>query len=124
MNRAKQTKAQLIQEVAALCQRITELEAADTTRKQTEEALQEYQARYRILFEHSNEPMLMLSLDGRFTSVNRAVASVLGWSREELLGRHYSLVATPVSLAQWDERTRRALADVRLPRIFESEVSC
>ena len=122
MNKAKQTKPQLIQEVVALRQRMAELAVADTARKQAEGALREYQARYRILFEYSNDPMLTLSLDGRFTSVNRAMAAMLGWSREELLGRHYSMVATPASLAQWDEHTRRALVGARLPRIFESEI--
>jgi PAS domain S-box-containing protein len=108
--------------VTALRQRIAELEAADTVRKQTEETLRQYQALYRSLFEHSNDPMLTLSLDGKFTSVNRAMVSMLGWSREELVGRHYSMLATPATLAQWDGRIRRALAGERLPQIFESEI--
>jgi PAS domain S-box-containing protein len=122
MNRAKQTKAQLIQEVTTLRQRIADLKAADAVCQQTEETLRQYQMLYRSLFEYSNDPMLTLSLEGRFTSVNRAMISMLGWSREELIGCHYSVVATPAALAQWDGRTRRALAGERLPPTFESEI--
>jgi PAS domain S-box-containing protein len=64
----------------------------------------------------------MITLDGVFTGVNRAMEAMLGWSREELIGCHYSKVATPGSLRQWDERTRRALAGEHLPRIFETEI--
>jgi PAS domain S-box-containing protein len=48
--------------------------------------------------------------------------TLLGRSRDEVVGHHYSLVSTPHSLAQWDERTRRSLAGERLPRIFETEL--
>jgi PAS domain S-box-containing protein len=122
MESGEKTPEHLLQELAALRQRIAELEAANTTRTRLEETLQEYKEHYRILFEHSNDPMLTLSLDGTFTSVNRAMQDMLGWSREELIDQHYSIVATPTSLAQWDERTRQALAGERLPRIFESEI--
>jgi PAS domain S-box-containing protein len=93
-----------------------------TERKRTTEALQASEARYRDLFENSNDAMSMITLDGTFLSLNRACEALLGWPRKELIGRHYSLVSTPATLVQWDERTRRALAGERLPRIFETEV--
>jgi PAS domain S-box-containing protein len=92
-----------------------------TERKRVIEALQVSEARYRDLFENSNDAMTMITLDGTFLSMNRAFEVLLGWPREELMGRHYSLVATPAALVQWDERTRCALAGKRLPRIFETE---
>jgi PAS domain-containing protein len=73
---------------------------------QTLEALRASEARYRGLFENSNDAMTMITLDGTFLSLNRAFEALLGWPREELRGRHYSLVATPATLVQWDERTR------------------
>jgi PAS domain S-box-containing protein len=93
-----------------------------TERRRTMEALQASEARYRGLFENSNDAMTMITLDGTFLSLNRACEALLGWPRGELIGRHYSLVATPATLVQWDERTRRALAGERLPKIFETEV--
>jgi two-component system cell cycle sensor histidine kinase/response regulator CckA len=77
-----------------------------TERKRATEALQASEARYRGLFENSNDAMTMITLDGTFLSLNRAFEALLGWPREELRGRHYSLVATPATLVQWDERTR------------------
>ncbi|GIX48515.1 MAG: hypothetical protein KatS3mg131_2726 [Candidatus Tectimicrobiota bacterium] len=122
METATERERQLMEELAALRRRVQELEAAVAAHAHAQEALQEYKALYEILFEHSNDPMLMLSLDGIFLRVNRAMADMLGWPREALIGRHYGLVATEASLRQWDERTRRALAGERLPRIFESEI--
>jgi PAS domain S-box-containing protein len=46
---------------------------------------------------------------------------MLGWSREEVIGQHYSTFVTPASVALGQERTRRFLAGERLPSIFEGE---
>jgi len=89
---------------------------------QTIEALQASEARYRDLFENSNDAMTTVTRDGIFMSVNRAFEALLDRSREELIGHHYSMVAAPVSLVQWDEHIRRALAGERLPGIFEPEI--
>jgi PAS domain S-box-containing protein len=56
---------------------------------QTIEALQASEARYRDLFENSNDAMTTVTLDGIFMSVNRAFEALLGRSREELIGHHY-----------------------------------
>ncbi len=44
-------------------------------------------------------------LDGRFASLNPAWSGVLGWDRQQLVGRHYSTLVHPDDL----ERTHRAL---------------
>ncbi len=52
--------------------------------------------RYRSLFETSREGIVFLSLDGRIEEANRAYQEMLGYSLEELRGRHdLELTAEP-----------------------------
>ncbi len=92
-----------------------------SARRQAEQALRASELRYRNLFEHSNDAMATLGLDGVFLSVNRAFEVLFGHSREALMGTSYDIVATPTSLPQWEERTQRTLAGEQAPRIWETE---
>jgi PAS domain S-box-containing protein len=57
-----------------------------TERKATEKALQEAEAKYRSIFEHSNDGIFQNTPDGRHLSVNPALARMLGFdSPEELI---------------------------------------
>jgi PAS domain S-box-containing protein len=55
-------------------------------RRETEAALRESEKKYRTLFEESKDAILILTPDGRFTDINPAGVSLLGYSsREEVL---------------------------------------
>ncbi|NCA71396.1 MAG: PAS domain S-box protein [Sphingobacteriia bacterium] len=78
-----------------------------TERKCAEEQLRQSENRFRDLFEHS--PVAYQSLDetGRFIDVNDPLCELLGYPREELLGRSFG--------ALWTEASAH-----RFPKTFES----
>ena len=71
MKDESKTKQQLLAELAALRQRLAELEIAETKRQQAEAALQASETRYRRLFEAAQDGILILDADtGQITDVN------------------------------------------------------
>jgi PAS domain S-box-containing protein len=59
-----------------------------TNRKIAEETLRESEERYRHLVETMNEGLAMADQDYVFTFVNERLSEMLGYAREEILGRH------------------------------------
>jgi PAS domain S-box-containing protein len=59
-----------------------------TNRKIAEMTLRESEERYRQLVETMNEGLAMADRDYVFTFVNEKLAEMLGYSREEMVGRH------------------------------------
>jgi PAS domain S-box-containing protein len=59
-----------------------------TNRKIAEETLRKSEERYRQLVETMNEGLAMADQDYVFTFVNERFSEMLGYSREEMLGRH------------------------------------
>jgi PAS domain S-box-containing protein len=56
--------------------------------------LEESGRRYRDLFDHAQDVVYTTDLEGRLTSVNQAGLTLLGYTAEDLLGRHvYELLA-------------------------------
>ena len=77
-----------------------------TARKRAEEALATSEARFRVLVEGAPLGICILDEAGCFEDVNDAYATLLGYTREELLGQPFALVMA-------EERRAPALAALR-----------
>jgi diguanylate cyclase (GGDEF)-like protein/PAS domain S-box-containing protein len=92
-------------------------------RKQSEQALQEAEKKYRDIFEGALEGICQATFEGKFLSVNSAVAKMLGYdSPEELIS-----MATDLALDMWvnpDERMQymRQLEEHGSIRGFECQL--
>jgi PAS domain S-box-containing protein len=60
-----------------------------TERKQVQETLRLSEERFRSLFEHSPVAYQSLDREGRFIDVNQKLCHLLGYEKEELLGREF-----------------------------------
>ncbi len=85
------------------------------------EEVRESEDRYRSLFDNAYDGILCATADGIITSVNHGFEAMLGWSRGELIGRHYREFITLASLALTEERTRRLHAGEKVSSIYEQE---
>jgi diguanylate cyclase (GGDEF)-like protein/PAS domain S-box-containing protein len=77
-------------------------------RQATEAALREAEERFRKAFDDSRVGMALVSLDGSFQRVNRALSEICGRSENSLLGRRFGEIIYPADR----EREVEALRDV------------
>lgn len=69
-----------------------------TGRKKNEEALRESEERFRAAFESASIGMALVSLDGYWLQVNRALCGILGYREEDLLGMTFQDITHPEDL--------------------------
>src|SRR5689334_5350874 len=75
---------------------------------------------YALLFDHVDNMVCTLDLDGRFTSINRAGERVTGYAADELVGKLALELVPPALHEAAVERFRRRLAGVSGPAPDES----
>ncbi|MBN1572768.1 MAG: PAS domain S-box protein [Deltaproteobacteria bacterium] len=66
-----------------------------TERKRAEQEIGESEEKWRGLFENSIEAVFTVDLKGNFTSMNDALAEVMGYEREEIIGSNFKKFADP-----------------------------
>ncbi|HDH97226.1 MAG TPA: PAS domain S-box protein, partial [Proteobacteria bacterium] len=66
-----------------------------TEHKHAEKALRESEKRYRQLVESFDVIIYKVGKDGRFTYVNSAAEHVSGYSKDEIIGKHYTELIRP-----------------------------
>ena len=65
---------------------------------QMERQLKEREAFFRVMFEMAPIGMVIASIDGRFQRVNQAYCDTVGYSAEQLIGRHFADISHPDDL--------------------------
>jgi len=117
MRDADKTKGQLINELAAMRQRVTELEALETQRKEIGRALRESEERYRLVVENANAAM-EVSQDGMIKFFNPKTIEITGYSHEELTSKPFAELIHPDDRHMVLERHTRRLKGEEFPHIY------
>jgi len=84
MNDEVKTKAQLVDELVHLRQRVTDLEAANANRELAEKTLLESEEFYRVIMENISDPIFLTDDDGNFVFICRNVQHILGYRTAEI----------------------------------------
>ena len=74
-----------------------------TERKNMEDALRESEERFRQFFENEPEYCYMVSPEGVILDINNAALKMLGYTKEELVGKALQTVCAPESLPQLEQ---------------------
>ncbi|HEU5399681.1 MAG TPA: PAS domain S-box protein, partial [Gammaproteobacteria bacterium] len=94
-----------------------------TARKRMEAALQSSEQRYRMLVDHS-QVGVFINENGRYSYVNHAFATMLGYTEAELTGMSYRDIFPPDELAAADDRFLRRQRGEAVPNNYESTLLC
>ena len=89
-------KAMAEEDLRAANERLS-LEVA--ARKENEIKLSHSQLRFQHLFENAAVGMVLMDIEGRLVEVNRTLARMLGYDRQEMVGRHFGDFTYPDDLA-------------------------
>jgi len=97
MKTEDKTREQLLDELAALRQRVAELETSEAERKQMEEVIRESERQYRLLAENAKDIIWTVDMNMRPTYISPSITRLLGYTVEEAMAKPMEAVYTPAS---------------------------
>ncbi len=95
----------VVKRTAELSQINTQLLNELSERKAAEKALKESQEKYRDFIEDAPIGVSMVDMSGKVLYVNKRIEDLMGWSREQIVGRH------GFGLDIFDDETRKCLLE-------------
>ena len=112
MKESRKTKAQLIEELDLLRQRIKKKDIAKTRRDRTKQRLKDSEIRYRRLFETAQDGILIIDAEtGQILDVNPFLIDMLGYPHKEFMGKRLweigpfkDVVASKIAYRELQER--------------------
>ena len=103
------TREDLLNELKELRQRFSDLEAAQAQRA-PRQALKQSEEKFRLLYEEAPLGYQALDESGRLLEVNKAWLDLLGYSREEVIGRSFGDFLAPGSRDHFKDHFPRCRA--------------
>jgi len=98
--------------------------ALEDSHKVMSTKLSESEYLHRFIVDHSPDIVFMLDTDGRFTFLNDTVYKTLGFSKNDLLGQHYSKIVSGQSKEQAQFVFTERRAGERKSRNIELKLKC
>ncbi|MCK5150702.1 MAG: PAS domain S-box protein, partial [Candidatus Thorarchaeota archaeon] len=98
----------------ALCAFIHDI----TERRRAERKRIESEKRYKALFDETNDGVAILDLDGTHLDFNEKTAELLGYTREDLIGKSIDMTVVEDQQEEAKKRLKQLLAGEKLP-IYE-----
>jgi len=117
------TKEQLINELKKTRQRIAEIEASETKRKDIEENLQESEEKYRRQFEKALDAIFIADVEtGILIDCNRAASKLVEREKSELIGEHQCILHPPEEIKGEFSKTFKQHLKEKEGQILEAQV--
>jgi len=121
MRNQDKIRRQLLEEIALLRERISQLETSEAERSKTAEALRESEEKYRNLVESTLDLIFMVDREGTYTYVNPRFEKVTGYSVADLIGRPFTFVVAPELVKSTIQRFRKGIRGEDTPP-YEAEL--
>ena len=83
-----------------------------TERKRTQEELQVSEGRYRALFEHAPDGIVIADSASTYIDANASICRMLGYSREELIGKSAADIVVPTEIPHVQSALRAIRAEL------------